>query len=519
MVRERLGSIRGQLVLWYLTVLAVVLLALGVFQSLTLSSYLQTNTADSLRDTTFSELRVLGPCFVSTSTELEVRAQSLAQLLGSRETAVKIVTPDGAVLADHSFGIPGHIHPFRLSADSIRILIHASPSHGVAPDTSRTACSSGRYSDRLSIQNAASGLPPTILQNDKVLMAFQLGPPGYPVGYAILGRSISGASDTVRRTRIIFGLGALVALLLAAGIAVPIINRALRPLRRVADTATAIAAGDMERRANLSRSRDEIGRLGTAFDTMVDRLQEALSAAHESENRMRRFLGDASHELRTPLTVLRGMSEVLLRRNSDADPQIQQGLHDIHEESVRLSTLVDDLLTLTRLDAGGQLTPTAIDVKEFLGDFAERYGPAWQHRRLDVRTSELDGVEAYVDSEALRRMLTNLVDNAARYSTPGTPVVLAGRLEGESVNISVSDGGPGMNEEDAARVFERFYRSAKNRTRDSGGSGLGLAIVRSLAEGSNGAVALETGPGKGTTVTVKLPRAREVLVQFGDRIG
>src|SRR5207248_6561338 len=139
-------------------------------------------------------------------------------------------------------------------------------------------------------------------------------------------------------------------------------------------------------------------------------------SAHESEARMRRFLADASHELRTPLTVLRGMSEVLLRQMPARNAETARGLQDLHEEAVRLSRLVDDLLTLTRLDAGQSLTPERVQLRPYLDEFTERYGSAWPDRRLDLELDALDGGAAFVDPDALRRILTNLIDNAARYS-------------------------------------------------------------------------------------------------------
>ena len=285
----------------------------------------------------------------------------------------------------------------------------------------------------------------------------------------------------------------------------PLINRALRPLRRIAGTATAIARGDLQQRANLAHSSDEVGRLGAAFDTMVDRLESALMSAHDSEERMRRFLADASHELRTPLTVLRGMSEVLLRQGPREGPQ-RAGLQDLHEEAVRLSRLVHDLLTLTRLDAGQGLHPEAVPLAPFLSQFAERYGAAWPNRHLDLDVGAIDGATAYVDPDALRRIVTNLVDNAARYSTAGTPITIGGNERDDIITVAVSDRGPGLSAEDAARVFERFYRGIPSRSRQSGGSGLGLAIVQALANESGGDVAIDTDPGRGTTVTITLPK-------------
>ena len=518
MVWRRLTTMRGRLVVWYLGVLAVLLLGLGIFQSITLASYLRTTTFDSLRDTARSELAALGPCFIRSSGDLGQNAQRLAELLGSREVGVKIVTPSGLTLADRGFGAPGNIQDLQLSAATIRTLIGSSNAATIAyaraaPPRSGTpgGCLQPpvpNTPERRPYQYFLRPVGPAVSANDLLLTAVPLGPPGDVVGYAILGRSMVEADATVRQAQVVFGLGALAALLVAALVALPIINRALRPLYRVARTAEAIASGDLEKRANLARSPDEVGRLGSAFDAMVDRLQAALTAATQSEERMRRFLADASHELRTPLTVLRGASQVLLRHDV-AQREHESALAAIHFEAVRLSRLVDDLLTLTRLDAGESFEPQPVSVRHFVEDFVDRYGAAWPERVIQINAATWDGAEAYVDPEVLRRILTNLVDNAARYSAPGRPITLTGQLTATTVSLMVCDEGPGLSPGDAERVFERFYRANKSRSRQSGGTGLGLSIVFALVEASGAHIRMDTGPDRGTTVELTLPRPVE----------
>jgi signal transduction histidine kinase len=466
--------------------------------------------ADSMRSAAGTELAVLGPCFISSTSDLQTDAQTLAGLLGSHDTAVKIVLPNAHVEADHGLGPPGATHAMRLSDTTIHRVIHsaypvvslgnAHVTTDLCSNTPQAAVERERFHRILHSQNHAG-----VQDGNRLLVAVPLGPPNKILGFAILGRSLTSANNTLSQERLVFGLGGAIALLLSALIALPLINRALRPLRRVATIAEEIAAGDLERRANLPHVPDETGRLGKAFDLMVDRLQKALTDATASEERMRHFLGDASHELRTPLTVLQGTSQVLLRQNNPDPAALRAGLTDIHEEAVRLSRLVDNLLTLTRLDEGQALDPQPVHVRSFLDEFVDRYAGAWPERTLDVREAELDGATAYVDPEALRRVLTNLVENAARYSAPAGAIMLEGSASNGSVTVAVSDEGPGLTPQDAERVFERFYRVSKSRSRRSGGTGLGLAIVAALIDQSGGEVRLQTGPDRGTTVAFTLP--------------
>lgn len=508
----QLRSIRGQLVFWYLGLLAVLLLALGVFQWFILGQHLRSSLADSLRDSARSELAVLGPCYIRSSGDLQENAFSLARLLGSRETAVTIVTPTGSTLASHGAGPPGASKPLQLSKGTVLSLIRqASLGRGGAePSRNAPHCVNGAlvYPGHHHFVFRGHGISPAApsqTSHNLLLVAVPLGPMAHPVGYAILGNSLSNVDTTIGQVDLIFALGAASALVLALLVGLPIVNRGLAPLRRVTATAEAIAAGDLAKRANLPRRPDEVGRLGMAFDTMVDRLQSALSAATTSEERMRRFLADASHELRTPATVLRGASQVLLRHATRLDAETVAGLRDMHEEAVRLSRLVDDLLTLSRIDAGQSLAPERVQVRPFLQSFLDRYGDVWPTRTLRLDTARVNGASAYVDPEALRRMLTNLVENAARYSHPDGAITLEAASEADRVAIGVSDEGPGLSPEDAQHVFDRFYRANKSRSRDSGGTGLGLSIVCGLVERSAGDIAIDTGPNRGTTVTITLP--------------
>jgi signal transduction histidine kinase len=497
------SSLRGRILLSHLGLFALTLVGLGLFQSSVLSGYLHDSAVDNIAQPARSELEVLGPCFVRSSKELHRNAQVLAQLLGSGTTGVKIVDRRGAALADHAVGVPGRAEPLELSAATIRELIAAVPIRkrrgGANPPSGCTPDSGG-----------ARALRPVFASrtvDDFVLVAVPLGQPGWPVGYAVLGRPLESVNDTLERVRTIFAVGALAALFLSGLALFVLTGLALAPLRRVTATAEEIAAGDLGRRTEV-RSHDEVGRLASAFDRMIDRLEEAFSRVTESEQQMRRFLADASHELRTPLTALRGTSQVLLRAPDPTAPEVAAAIEGIHQETVRLSNLVNDLLTLTRLDAEEALHPEEIPLAAFVDDFRDRYAGAWPARAVDFDQDSFDGARVWADPDAVRRMLLNVVDNAAKYSEADTPIVITADAGPEEVTIRVQDRGPGLTPEEQARAFDRFYRGGDGRSRRPGGSGLGLSIVQALAERSSGSVSLETEPGPGTTVTITLPASK-----------
>jgi signal transduction histidine kinase len=499
-VRSFVSSLRGRILLSHLALFALILLGLGVFQSSILSGYLHDSAVDSIRQPARNELEVLGPCFVRSSKDLHRNAQVLAQLLGSRNTGVKIVDRRGAALADHAFGVPGNARPLQLSATTVQQLIATVPIRKRRGAKNRGGCTPGLAQHLRTQQPAFS----TKTADDFVLVAVALGQPGWPVGYAILGRPLEDVDATIDRARKIFAVGAIAAFILSGLALLMLTGIALGPLRRVTATAEEIAAGDLHRRTNV-RSRDEVGRLGSAFDQMIGRLEEAFSRVTESEQRMRRFLADASHELRTPLTALRGTSQVLLRQSREGGPELATAVRGIHEEALRLSQLVDDLLTLTRLDAHESLHPEEISLAAFMDDFVDRYAEAWPSRRIDFDRATFDGARVWVDPEALRRMLLNVVDNAAKHSSAPSPILVTADAGQEAVAIRVRDHGPGLSAEDREHVFDRFYRGSESRSRRTGGSGLGLSIVQALAQRSAGSVTLETDPGRGTTVAITLP--------------
>jgi two-component system, OmpR family, sensor kinase len=501
MASSFIHSLRGRILLSYLGLLALTLVGLGIFQSSILSGYLHDTAVGNIAQPARSELEVLGPCFVRSSKDLHRNAQVLAQLLGSGTTGVKIVDRRGAALADHAVGVPGRAEPLQLSAATIRGLIAAVPirkTRGPRPRGGCTPQSGGGRAPRPPFASRTA--------DDFALVAVPLGQPGWPVGYAVLGRPLENVNDTLDRVRTIFAVGALAALFLSGLALFVLTGLALRPLRRVTATAEEIAAGDLGRRTNV-RSQDEVGRLASAFDRMIGRLEEAFSKVTESEKQMRRFLADASHELRTPLTALRGTSQVLLRAPDPGAPEVVAGIEGIHQEAVRLSNLVNNLLTLTRLDAKEALHPEEIPLASFMDDFRDRYSGAWPSRHVEFDTGAFDGAHVRADPDAVRRMLLNVVDNAVKYSEPPGAIVVTADTAAEEVTIRVRDHGPGLSAEEQEHVFDRFYRGGRGRSERTGGSGLGLSIVQALAERSAGSVSLESELGRGTTVKITLPVA------------
>jgi two-component system OmpR family sensor kinase len=299
-----------------------------------------------------------------------------------------------------------------------------------------------------------------------------------------------------------------------------LVRSSLRPLAAVERTAQAIAAGDLSQRVAPGDGRTEVGRLSQALNGMLARIESAFRAqqasqeqARASEERMRRFVADASHELRTPLTSIRGFAELYRQGAVTSPEEVARLMQRIESEGGRMGVLVEDLLQLARLDQQRPLSLTPVDVAELAGDAVADARVLQPDRpialHLDASLTELPVVLG--DEARLRQVVGNLVSNALAHTPGSAPLTLSVGEDtsggGDRVVLRVADEGPGMAPEDAARVFERFYRADASRSRAAGGTGLGLSIVAALVAAHGGDVTLDTAPGRGAVFTVRLPRS------------
>ncbi|WP_245791257.1 sensor histidine kinase [Actinacidiphila rubida] len=344
-----------------------------------------------------------------------------------------------------------------------------------------------------------------------VVQAGQAPPAG-----VVVAASLDDVSTTSNRLSTAFLLiGGLVVVLL--GVAGWFAVRAgLRPLRRIEETAAEIAAGrPLSHRMPEASPRTEPGRLSTALNSMLAQIESAFAARAESEGQMRRFVADASHELRTPLAGIRGFAE-LYRMGALADEaDVKRTMARIENEAVRLGGIVEDLLTLVRMDEQRPVQVAPMDLRTLAVD-ALHDTTALDPTRTVVLTGPggpgtVPGPAHVLGDEArLRQVVANLVGNAVAHTPPGTAVRIGvGTRDGHGV-LEVADSGPGLTPEQAARVFERFYRVDASRSRHrGGGAGLGLSIVAALVTAHHGHVELDTLPGRGATFRVRLPSARQ----------
>ncbi|MGW6456361.1 sensor histidine kinase [Streptomyces sp. NPDC055078] len=334
-------------------------------------------------------------------------------------------------------------------------------------------------------------------------------------GSVVVAGSLGVVNDTIEQLtgRVLLIDSVVLALLGLAGWFA--VRGGLRPLRRIETTAAAIAAGDLSSRVpQLSAPRTELGRLSTALNGMLDRIEAGDAARADSERRMRRFIADASHELRTPLFGIKGFTELYRMGGMPERADVDASMGRIEREAARLVELVEELLLLARLDETGAATAlplhlTPMDLRTLAADALHDLRALDPRRRVTLTGpggGPPAGAPVLGDEARLRQVTSNLVGNAVAHTPPGTPVRIGvGTQDGFAV-LEFHDEGPGMTRDQAERAFDRFYRTDEARGRaGGGGAGLGLAIVESLVRAHAGRVEVRTAPGAGATFRVLLP--------------
>jgi two-component system, OmpR family, sensor kinase len=322
-------------------------------------------------------------------------------------------------------------------------------------------------------------------------------------GLTLVAIPLREVHDTLHRLLLVEGL-VILGVLGALGVsAFFVVQLGLRPLRRIEATAGQIAGGDLSRRVSPATERTEIGRLGLALNAMLGRLEQAFAQREASEERLRRFLADASHELRTPLAAIRGYAELFRMGAARSEADRELAMRRIEEESKRMGVLVEDLLTLARLDEAPELRREPVDLAALARDAVEDARATAPERRITLASEAPARVSG--DAHQLQAVLANLVRNALVHTPPGTPIDVGVQRSDGWVRLTVRDHGPGLPEGADGRLFERFWRAEGGRERGRGGAGLGLAIVDGVVRAHRGEIEAANAPDGGAVFTVRLP--------------
>jgi two-component system OmpR family sensor kinase len=323
-------------------------------------------------------------------------------------------------------------------------------------------------------------------------------------GVTIVAVPLRDVDQTLSRLLLVEAL-VIAGVLLALGLsAFFVVRLGLRPLTRMEVTAGEIAAGQLSRRVSPATPRTEVGRLGLALNAMLERLEQAFAQRKASEERLRRFLADASHELRTPLASIRGYAELFRMGATRNEAETQTAMRRIEDESKRMGALVEDLLTLARLDEAPAMSRAPVDLAVLARDAVEDAHAMAPQRPIELHAPEPAIVSG--DSHRLRQVLANLLRNALVHTPDGTPIELSLEQDEQSASVSVRDHGPGLPDASPQLLFDRFWRAEGGRERGKAGAGLGLSIVGTVVDAHGGHVSASNAEGGGALFTVLLPK-------------
>jgi two-component system OmpR family sensor kinase len=324
------------------------------------------------------------------------------------------------------------------------------------------------------------------------------------LGSVVVSVSLNSVDRTLHELSWLFLLISLIVLLLIGLISRWLITLSLKPLLEVEVTAAAIADGDLSARLPELQPSTEVGRLTQSLNTMLGRIEESFEQKNASESKLRRFVADASHELRTPLTAIRGFAELHRQGAVTGEVKVKELVGRIEKESIRMGSLVEDLLLLARMDEARPHALEPVDLTHLIGESVASARAAGPEHPITLDVA--DDLYVLGDNKRIHQAVGNLLANARTHTPAGTAITITANSNESETTVSVSDAGPGLSEQDQSRIFERFFRVDPSRARHAGeGSGLGLSIVDAVMKAHGGRVSVESELGKGATFTLHFP--------------
>ncbi len=477
--------VRTKLLIAYISLTVLVLVAAGILSSSRLNSYFRGWIA---RDMDTRARLVLASLIADTSSTEDALHERVRTLAGASGTRITLIAADGRVLSDSEVP-PGKLPGVENHGSRPEVL--AAARFGRGTDTRHSATVGMDYlyvANRLD-SAAISSLP---LKPACLRMSLRLD-------------ELDKVASEIRFNII---LTSLLALALVTIVSVAISRRIVRPITAIAESVATVREGNLNTRIDV-RTKDEIGLVATAVNEMIDRMNLHIAQLKKLEQVRSEFLGNVSHELRTPLFALQGFIETLLD-GAIEDPAVNRDfLEKAHSHTMRLNTLLKDLIDISRIESGEmRMSFRYFPLGELLRSVVEGMQPPAEARSVFLRADP----DAYLprqvmgDKDRLAQALTNLIDNALKYNIQGGSVTVAVREGDDRVWVDVVDTGVGMSAEHLPRIFERFYRVDKERSREAGGTGLGLAIVKHIVEAHGGKVEVKSQPGKGSTFSFSLKK-------------
>jgi heavy metal sensor kinase len=473
-----LDSVRVRLTLWYTVVLTLVLIALS-----TITYFIFWRSTVQRTDVNLAEL---SEAFLTTL-DAEVNDQSGPNSL---RLAGQVA------ITEHRF----RDHLFAIFDDAGNIVVS---SQDVPPTSAAVPLSSPSFQRFLDASSRADRLFGEVKGGRDGYRAFARHFSSLWKTYTlVILQSLHPQQEMLEEVTATFAWAIPIAIVLASVGGYFLARKSLAPVVAMSSQAGRIGAANLHERLAVQNDRDELGHLAQSFNSLLDRLSQSFE-------RQRRFMADASHELRTPVAILRGEAEVALSQQTRSLEEYRESLGVLHQEAERLTHIVEDLFTLTRADAGQYpLQPSDFYLDELIAECVHSARTLALAKKICLNLEEASESPIHADESLLRRMILNLLDNAIKYTPEGGRVIVAGRRAGNEYALNITDTGGGIPADLQPRIFERFFRADKARSRaenDGGGAGLGLSISRWIAEAHHGRLELTRSDSAGSTFTAYLP--------------
>jgi two-component system, OmpR family, sensor kinase len=477
-------SVRVRLTLWYTVVLALVLVALSL-----ITYFIFWRSTVQRTDTSLAEL---SDAFLTT---LDAEESDQTEPDSLKHAAQVAITEHR--FRDHVFAIfdrSGNLVVSSRDVPSGNSVIDSSPAGLLSSVSFRRFLEASARADRAfgEVKGNKSGYRGFARQFSSEGQAYTL----------VILQSLHPQQEMLEEVTSTFAWMIPIAILLASGGGYFLARKSLAPVVAMSSHAGRIGAANLHERLAVQNERDELGQLARSFNSLLDRLSQSFE-------RQQRFMADASHELRTPVAILRGESEVALSQQARSAEEYRESLGVLHQEAARLTHIVEDLFTLTRADAGQYaLQPRDFYLDELAGECVHSARTLALAKKITLNIEEATESPIQADESLLRRMILNLLDNAIKYTPAGGRVTVSCRRVGKEYALSITDTGGGIPAELQPRIFERFFRADKARSRaenDGGGAGLGLSISRWIAEAHHGSLELTRSDPTGSTFTAYFP--------------
>jgi two-component system, OmpR family, phosphate regulon sensor histidine kinase PhoR len=483
------NKIRSKITVTYVFLTVIVVAALGILSSVRIESYFQDRLISSLSSLANVVSFIIHEDPLAGTERIDARITTIAQL---EDVRITIITLTGAVVAesdvpyDRIAGIENH-----LLRPEVQIAV--AEGTGVAKRKSTTVDREFMY-----VARKISAEPDTGLLGTEYIIR--------------VAAPLDEMKQSVREIRSIMLIAGLMVLIGVAAVSVALSLRISKPLFHLAESVREIQKGNIDKRIDV-QSTDEIGMVAATINELLDKVNADISRMQRLERYRREFLGNVSHELRTPIFSLQGFIETLLDGAVD-DPNVNRDfLRKAHAQAARLNNLLGDLITISQIETGEmKMNFHYFPVREFLETILADMQPTADQHNVVLRGHFPAGekeVRAYGDKQQLSHAMRNLIENAIKYNKPYGEVIVGFERLNDSVRIQIKDTGIGIPDEHISRVFERFYRVDRDRSRDVGGTGLGLAIVKHIVEAHGASIRLASTPEKGSTFYFDLKAERQ----------